>query len=256
MIKRNQLLTMTVKIRRCPSFDPVRDIRDSRLTLLSHDGSVLEEHSLFDLLNAKPDLFTFQKVELWKEGIDLFHCNSVEWMHWPDLELKHSIYAASNILVCIRHQDTVAIIDWDKKELVWAWGQGQVSGPHDATMLAGGNILLFDNGLGRGWSRVIELNPLTKEIVWQYRAPNPTDMYTVTRGASQRLPNGNTLIANSEKGQAFEVTPEGRIVWEFLSPHFNAEGHRGTIVRMKRYELEYVQRIQEQHKEKGRPDSS
>jgi hypothetical protein len=33
------------------------------------------------------------------------------------------------------------------------------------------------------------------------------------------LPNGNTLITESDNGRAFEVTREGEIVWEFLSPH-------------------------------------
>jgi len=33
------------------------------------------------------------------------------------------------------------------------------------------------------------------------------------------LPNGNTLITESENGKAFEVTPEGKIVWEFFNPH-------------------------------------
>lgn len=70
--------------------------------------------------------------------------------------------------------------------------------------------------------------------------PRPADFYTLTRGSSQRPPNGNTLIADSEAGQAFEVTPSGEEVWEFWSPHFDGEGRRGTIVRMKRYDEEYV----------------
>ena len=88
-----------------------------------------------------------------------------------------------------------------------------------------------------------ELDPLTRKIVWEYKAPKPTDFYTPGRGSSQRLPNDNTLITNSRSGQVFEVTREGEIVWEFLSPHFSDEGHRAAIVRMKRYERSYIDRI-------------
>jgi len=243
------ILTFVTRRRRSAAISLNVDIRDNELTLLSADGQVVDHCSLLDVCGARPDLFTFQpvapKTRQWI--IDLFHCNSVEWIRRPDLEPRHPIYASGNVLICSRHQDTIAVIDWDKKELVWAWGQGEISGPHDATLLDSGNILLFDNGLGRGWSRVIELDPLTETIVWEYRAPEPTDFYTKSRGSSQRLANGNTLIANSDNGQAFEVTPDGEIVWEFLSPHVNAEGYRGTIVRMKRYPLSYVDSIIEQH---------
>ena len=86
---------------------------------------------------------------------------------------------------------------------------GEILGPHDASVLKNGHILIFDNGLGRGWSRVIELDPLARRIVWEYKAPTPTDFYTATRGGCQRLPNGNTLITDSEAGRVFEVTPDG-----------------------------------------------
>lgn len=102
---------------------------------------------------------------------------------------------------------------------------------------------MFDNGLGRRWSRVIELDPLTKKIVWAYKAPNPADFYSATRGANQRLPNGNTLITNSDHGQVFEVTPDGEIVWEFLAPHVNDKGQRATIVQAHRYETQFVREL-------------
>ena len=41
--------------------------------------------------------------------------------------------------------------------------------------------------------------------------PEPTDFFTLTRGSCQRLPNGNTLIANSESGEAFEVYGDGLV---------------------------------------------
>jgi hypothetical protein len=36
---------------------------------------------------------------------------------------------------------------------------------------------------------------------------------------ARRLPNGNTLIVESQAGRAIEVTPDQEIVWEFVHPH-------------------------------------
>ncbi|MCH7540775.1 MAG: hypothetical protein IH999_10330 [Proteobacteria bacterium] len=165
------------------------------------------------------------------EEVDLVHANAIEWMNSESLADRDPIYALSNVLVTFRHQDSVAIFDWAAKKVVWAWGQGELSGPHDGTVLENGNILIFDNGLSRRWSRVVEVDPRSSEIVWEYRAPDPTTFYTGTRGAAQRLPDGNTLITNSKWGRVFEVTPEGEIVWDFRNPTTDEKGNPSVIVR-------------------------
>lgn len=250
---RNQILTLTEDSRKRPIHRRL-EILDAMLMLLSHDGEVVEELSLYETLITAPDVLKLEVKgvkRLRREGkriIDLLHANSIEWMRHKHLEPRDPLYSASNVLISMRHQNAVAIIDWDSKRLVWAWGPGEILGPHDARMLENGNILLFDNGLKRKWSRVIEVNPLTRKIVWEYKAPTPTDFYTATRGGCQRLPNGNTLITDSNSGRVFEVTPDGEIVWEFLSPHLNEENHRATIVRMKRYEPAFIDRILQAHR--------
>ena len=238
-----RLALLTHKLYNVSEADRNVRVRDDHVTIMSHDGEVLEERPLDKMLSARPDVFTFMEFEAAPTLRNPLHSNSLRWMTHEHLAAKDPIYAPGNVIICFRHQNTVAIFDWEREEVIWAWGQGQVSEPHDAVVLESGNILLFDNGVGRDWSRVIELDPLTKEIVWQYRAPNPTDFYTVARGASQRLPNGNTLITESNDGRAFEVTRQGEIVWEYFIPHLNPKGHRGVIVRLYRYERAFVNRI-------------
>jgi len=243
-----QLLTLTLETRPIPEIHPTYPTRADRLTLLSGEGDPLAHCSLYEAMQGMPGVFQFQRVAPMRWGpdvvVDLFHANSIEWMHHPDLAARHAIYAATNILFCTRHQDIIGIINWEERRLLWFWGQNEISGPHDAQVLDSGHILLFDNGLGRGWSRVIELEPLSKEIVWEYRAPSPTDFYTASRGSAQRLPNGNTLITNSDNGLVFEVTPDGTTVWEYRNPHLTEKGQRGTISRTKRYTPEYIQQIE------------
>jgi hypothetical protein len=243
-----QLLTLTLALRPIPDVHPTYATRDDRLTLLSDEGEPVAHCSLYDAMQGRPEVFSFQRVgpTRWGPGVlvDLFHANSIETIHRPDLESRHPMYAAGHILFCTRHQDVIGIINWETCGLVWSWGRNEISGAHDAQVLENGNILLFDNGLGRGRSRVIELDPLSREIVWEYRAPNPADFYTASRGSAQRLPNGNTLITNSDNGQVFEVTPDGTTVWEYRNPHLNEQGRRGTISRTKRYPVAFIQRIE------------
>ena len=124
-----------------------------------------------DGARADASIFPLQEVESSNLGgdpwIDVFHSNSVEWMARDELFGTHPLYHPEHVLVSFRHQDRVAIFDMRERVPVWTWGQGEILGPHDAQLLPGGTILLFDNGLGRKWSRAIEVDPRTDEIVWE-----------------------------------------------------------------------------------------
>ena len=235
-----RILALAHRMRQIEELHPSIPVRDHLLVLLSADGEVLEERSLWDLTQTAPEILevTPRKPRNFEgsQEIDIFHSNSGEWMRQPHLAGTHPIYGENTVLISIRNQDTLIIVDWKEEKLLWAWGRGEIVGPHDATLLPSGNILLFDNGLGRKWSRVIELDPVKREIVWEYRAPEPTDFYTASRGASQRLANGNTLITESDSGHAFEVTSDGEIVWGFLNPDVSDKREPHVIVRMRRLE--------------------
>ena len=113
---------------------------------------------------------------------------------------------------------------------------------HTFALLPSGNILLFDNGhAGRGYSRIVEMDPRTEEIVWEYKATPPESFFSPARGTAQLLSNGNVFVGYSNGGEAFEVTRAGRRVWSYLNPHRH-EGLRGSI-RAQRYESELVERI-------------
>ena len=246
---RDQLLTLTFVRRPVPELHPEAVIKDVGLVLLDHGGNVVRSLSVHDLLRQQSDVFPLVHQRGLRDGslagrvADLYHCNSIEWAHYKHLEDRHPIYGPSCVLVCFRHQHRIAVFDWDKAELLWAWGLGELSGPHDAHYLENGNILIYDNGVRQKRSRIIELDPLTERIVWQYQATPPESFFSLTKGSNQRLPNGNTLIANSDNGEAFEVTLEGEVVWRFVCPHKNEEGQRATITRIKRYERDFIETL-------------
>ncbi|MBI5864381.1 MAG: aryl-sulfate sulfotransferase [Planctomycetes bacterium] len=245
-----KLLTMTIRHRLAPELHETVELREEFLALLEPDGRQIEEISLYDLMRSNPELFPIQPVKPSRLGarmeLDLTHANSIEWMKSPELAGRDSLYSLDNVLVCFRHQDRIAIINWPQRKLVWAWGAGELSGPHDASVLPNGNILLFDNGIARKRSRAVEMDPIKKSIVWQYDPDPPDQFFSLTKGSAQRLANGDTLIANSDSGQAFEVTPDGKRVWEYFCPHRGADGKRGTIVRAIRYDREIIDALRNQ----------
>ena len=99
-------------------------------------------------------------------------------------------------------------LDWDGN-LVRRF---DVAAHHDFEWLDNGHFLMYDNGSETGRTCVVEMDPLGGEVVWQYVADPPESFFSNARGSNQRLPNGNTHIADSDNGRLFEVTSGGEIV--------------------------------------------
>lgn len=177
-----------------------------------------------------------------EHGYDYFHLNTITVLPATPLGERDGRFRAGNLLVCFRSVNQVAVLEKDTYHILWAWGQDELEWPHHPTLLENGHILIFDNGVKRQRSRVLEIDPLTGEIVWEYAPPPPEIFYSYTRGSAQRLGNGNTLISESDKGRAFEVTPEGEIVWIWLNPETIGDV-RKTVYRMIRHPATTVERL-------------
>jgi len=139
-------------------------------------------------------------------------------------------FRPGNVMISPRQLDTVYIIDRETGDLVWEYRGdyfGGLSGQHEPHMIpkglpGAGNVLIFDNGaspwedLGHaGKSYVLEVNPMTKELVWVY--DKSLQFHSTYTASAQRLWNGNTLICESAAGRIFEVTPECETVWEHVA---------------------------------------
>jgi hypothetical protein len=221
----------------------------------------------FDL-RAKIGIY-FQKMPytMRSDFLGWLHVNSVSELgknQWYDT--GDSRFNPNNIIITSRHANFIAIIERSTGKIVWRVGPdyskdteigqklGQIIGPHHAHMIpkglpGEGNILVFDNGgfagygiLGlpcryiRFYSRVIEFNPITYEIVWEYynktgpmfpRDGNDPRFFSLLMSSAQRLPNGNTLICEGNRDRVFEVTPEKNIVWKYIY----SEGFGKSIIK-------------------------
>ena len=208
------------------------------------------------------------------------HINSISELgenHWYDD--GDNRFSPRNIILNSRHANFIAIIERSTGDIVWrvgpdyskntngAWKLDQIIGPHHAHMIpkglpGEGNILVFDNGgiggygiLGlpcrymRLYSRVVEFNPITYEIVWEYYnnsdpmfPPDGKDarFFSPLISSAQRLPNGNTLICEGNKGRIFEVTLQNDIVWEYEYPGQTGDYTHNEVYRAYRVPPEWV----------------
>ena len=154
------------------------------------------------------------------------------WTHTNGIKhiAKNPIDGSEAYLISMRSISTVMIVRKSDGEIIWRSPKNMLSLQHDPTLLTNGNILVFDNGLDRMpapfsiyGSRVVEINPKTNTIVWQSDGgPGAIDkvkFFAAIVGGAQRLDNGNTLITDGTRGHVFEVTRDGKLVWDMLSPY-------------------------------------
>jgi len=148
---------------------------------------------------------------------DIFHTNSLKVLDGSIAE-RVPEFAQGNILLSLRHLDMIAVLDPVEKKVVWSM-TGSSSLQHDAKITSEGHLLYFDNQWQLGRSRVVLMDPLTREVVWQYGTKPGEEFYSETCGTVQELPNKNLLITETDPGRAFEVTRDGKVAWEFYNPH-------------------------------------
>jgi hypothetical protein len=163
-----------------------------------------------------------------------------DWTHFNAIDYNPE---TDQILVDSREFGELYIIDHKTGDIVYRWGNPYaygagdppafttpgdqiLFGPHDAHWIkeglpGAGNILIYNNGWARppvNYSSVIEMDPKTGEIVWEYKSKSENSFYSHHISGAQRLPNGNTMVCSGNHGHFFEVTKEGEVVWEYINP--------------------------------------
>jgi hypothetical protein len=232
------------------------------------------------IMQSNPDITGESKVGDW------MHMNSISCLgpnRWFDQ--GDTRFHPDNIIWSGRQTNIIAITDKKTGKVAWQLGPdysgtaalerlGWIIGQHHAHMVprglpGEGNILVFDNGGSAGYgapnpgcptgvgyalrdySRVVEFNPLTLEVVWQYPPPNPQGatamnylrLYSKFISSAQRLPNGNTLITEGGCGRFLEVTPAHEIVWEYVSPYYSPKMQLNHVYRAYRVPYQWVPQV-------------
>lgn len=157
---------------------------------------------------------------------DAFHLNSLEIIN----RAVEGVGEPGDLLFSSLTLNLIGTINLREEAVKWSWGPGELDRQHHPSLLDNGNILIFDNGYDRNYSRVIEIDPRTGRVVWEYTSRPPEKFFSSTRGSCQRLPNGDTLITSSNQGRVFEVNSAGETLWEFYNPELGDSGHRRAAI--------------------------
>ncbi len=187
---------------------------------------------------------------------DWLHTNSVDYLPEHDLIVINTPNLGE--FWVIDHSTTAEEAAWHsggrwKKggDILYRWGNPKnygagaqadrrFFGQHDVRWLPSERpgelrVLVFNNGQGRPEGEYSSVDELVlpfdpkqgfvretgrafdpPEPVWSYSAP--PEFYSPFISGAERLPNGNTLVCSGVQGRIFEVTREGRIVWDYLNP--------------------------------------
>ncbi len=224
--------------------------------------------------DARKAIKAAQSFNKARGSFDWLHINSAHfvgpnrWFDQGDMR-----FAPNNVIISSREASLLAIVGRDGK-IVWRLGPDfseskelrairQIIGQHHAHIIpkglpGAGNLLVFDNGGSSGYgfaspiapdgvgafarstSRVVEINPVTLELVWSYTNPR---FFSTNISSAQRLPNGNTLITAGAGGRMFEVTTQGAIVWEYIYPLFSGANASNAVYRAYRIPYGWIPQI-------------
>jgi hypothetical protein len=201
---------------------------DESLIVLSRDGEEIRRVSILDAFarSSYRDIVNRLAPGNVSRWGDYLHNNNVELVT-AELAPAFPFLKAGQVILSMRQLDTIAALDLEREEIVWAI-RGSWHRQHDPDLLANGNILLFDNKgdwARGGRSRVLQIDPTTSEIVWTWPSSKGGELWSSYRADQQMLPNGNVLINEFVQGRLVEVTSGGEVVWEFISPFRDEQNH-------------------------------
>lgn len=205
------LLTRTAHL--LPRVHPEKPTLEDFVVILDEDGNERSRLSILEAFENSEWISWYEQRRV-KTG-DIFHTNSIQVLSGRAVDAPWN--QPGFFLLSVLSMDAVIVIDPFQRKVVQAWA-GPWKEQHEPLLLPTGSMLLFDNKGESGRSRVLEFDPVDGEMIWQFQGYQGAPFYTSTCGTAQRLPNGNTLVVESDNGRALEVDVEGRTVWEFRNP--------------------------------------
>lgn len=140
----------------------------------------------------------------------LSHGNSLSYI------AKQKLSSEAAFLVSFRSLNVVLLIEYPSGRILWQSPRGELARQHDATY-KDGKVLVFDNNITsvNALMRAQMWDVVTNKSIWKWN-----DYFIMNTspimGGIRLLRNGNFLVSNSTAGQVFEITSEGKIVWNYL----------------------------------------
>jgi hypothetical protein len=183
---------------------------------------------------------------------DILHLNDVEVLDNHKADAFTGVFNPGDIMVSMRHANAICIIDANTEKIKWCVVH-PFFGQHDPDFTENGYITVFDNY--SDWknksfrekekgSRIIRINPVTKETKIIYGWHKNQYFYTEFGGKHQQLPNQNMIITETDAGRIFEINPKGKVVWEWIVNQWDKD-HAIQVMEGARYGPEYADFIKQ-----------
>ncbi len=183
------------------------------LVVLGPDGKETAKISLVDALERSRFASLLGKVPA---GVhDPLGATSVQYIGGDAVKgIPDS--AGERVLLSFGGLDSVAVMDLAGKQISWA-ARGAWRRQHEARMLPGGDLMVVD-APDENDGRAQQIDMSNSTVVWSFGGGTDQPFASTARLSAQRLPNGNTLLTESDGGRLVEVDQSGTVVWEYTNP--------------------------------------
>ncbi len=196
-------------------------------------GEILRQIELFSLLkdNGYMGLLSMSSIDNKVANVtgDLLHLNDVEIF---SSAMQPGVFVPGDVMVSLRNINTVLVFDPVALKIKYI-STGKYVRQHDPDFIDGDHISVFDNNNQlpdanpSGKSRILVEDVTDGSVEVWYEGSNTGPFYSNLMGKHQWLENGNLLITETTKGRVFEVTPDKRIVWDYVN--LIKPGYSGAI---------------------------
>lgn len=210
---------------------------------ISPEGKILDEFSVFDLLrdnNLEGMLYVGSRSN--EEPVvrgDLLHLNDVEF--FPST-LAPDFFQPGDVMLSLRNINTIIVVKLETQKVKFLCA-GAFVRQHDPDFINGRTISVYDNNnVGRiehgVQSRILKIDAPTNEVEVVFEGNSDVPFFSNIMGKHQWLPNGNLLVTESMQGRAIELTPEGKLAWEYIN--YVDDNRVGLVSEVTRLPMSYA----------------
>jgi hypothetical protein len=179
-------------------------------------GKLLMEWHSLDHIALDESYFIPINAKNW----DYVHLNSI------------AVDTDQNLLVSARNTHAIYKLDRSSGEIIWRLGgkrstfaiepAATFGWQHDARRQLDGTITMFDNGETVSRALVLNVDESHRRATLRHAYVHPANLYAISQGSVQVLPNGNIFIGWGSQPYVSEFTASGELVFDARlgAPHY------------------------------------
>lgn len=236
-----------------PRYEPT--FVEPTILKVSLEGKILSEISVLHLLkdNDLQSLLYMSVLnnEEARDSGDTLHLNDIET--FPS-HMEEGAFKYGDIMISLRNVNAVIVFSEADRKVKYVSVAGFVR-QHDPDFIDGNTISIFDNihiasasEKNIQKSRIIIKSFVDRQSYVYYEGNKKKPFFSGMLGKHQWLPNGNMLITEAAKGRAFEIDPQGKILWEYFN--IVKKGYIGYLSEAQRLPAQYTKAFFDKKRQK------